>query len=273
MTYIIKLFIYKMTEEKNTTKGLKFYSQKAISIATFIGGPMAAGYLVRSNYLSLNKPDEANKSLIIGIISTILLFVVIFMIPEEVIDKVPAFVIPAIYTGIIYYIVEKIQGPTLNKHEQYENAFHSRWKAAGIGFISLIILVIGMFAYVFFLVSTEEYDAYYIEMEKFDKNETEALEFYNLLDRDATDDALLQELETTSIPKWKENIEIIKNSNTIENLPSELLSQNEVLLTYSTLRLEAFELLKKTIREDTDEYYLRIEEINTEIDIELDKLN
>jgi len=62
-----------MTEQENLTKNLKFYSQKAIGIATFIGGPLAAGYLIRENYLSLEKPNEAKKSLIIGIISTILL--------------------------------------------------------------------------------------------------------------------------------------------------------------------------------------------------------
>ena len=49
-----------MTEKENDTKDLKFYSQKAIGIATFIGGSLAAGYLVRENYLSLNKHPALN---------------------------------------------------------------------------------------------------------------------------------------------------------------------------------------------------------------------
>ena len=52
-----------MTEEENITKDLKFYSQKSISIATFIGGPLAAGYLIRENYLELNKPNTAMRAL------------------------------------------------------------------------------------------------------------------------------------------------------------------------------------------------------------------
>jgi hypothetical protein len=33
-----------LVQEHNKTKGLKFYSQRAIGIATFFGGPLAACY-------------------------------------------------------------------------------------------------------------------------------------------------------------------------------------------------------------------------------------
>ncbi|MFT7158343.1 MAG: hypothetical protein ACI8Q1_003374 [Parvicella sp.] len=91
----------KMTEQENNTKDLRFYSQTAIGMATFIGGPIAAGYLIRENYLSLDQPDKGKKSLIIGIISTVLLFTGIFIIPESIMDKVPNQILPAVYTGII----------------------------------------------------------------------------------------------------------------------------------------------------------------------------
>lgn len=261
-----------MTEKINDTQDLKFYSQKSISIATFIGGPLAAGYLIRANYISLNKTDKGRNALLISVLSTILLFTILLMIPETVLDKIPSIIIPAIYTGIIYVIVEKNHGTILNDHKENDNTFHSGWKAAGIGFISLIILLIGIFGYVFLSMSGEEYDKYYVEMEKFEKNEVESLVFYDQL-TDAANDTLLKELENNSIPKWKENIEIIKKSNDIENLPSELVAQNKILLRYATLRLEAFELFKKAFIEDTDEYYQEIEEIHSQINIELDKLN
>jgi len=261
-----------MTEQENLTKNLKFYSQKAIGIATFIGGPLAAGYLIRENYLSLEKPNEAKKSLIIGIISTILLFTVIFMIPESIIDKVPNQILPAVYTGIIYLIVEKIHGTILNQHKKNGNEFYSGWKAAGIGFVSLMILLIGIFGCVYIAPESEEYQKYNTEMSKFTKNENETLVFYDHINVE-TASSLIQELENKTIPKWKENIKIIKESNNIENLPSELLTQNRILLQYSELRLKAFELFKKSISEDTDIYSQELEQIHKEIDEQLKKLN
>ena len=167
-----------MIEKEDDTKNLKFHSQKSIAIATFIGGPLAAGYLIRENYLSLNKPDEGKKSLLIGFVATVLLFTGIFMIPEAIIEKVPSFVIPAIYTGAIYLIVEKIHGKILNKHKENENNFYSQWRAAGVGFISLIVLLIGIFGYVYLSVSGDEFEKYDAEIAKFSKNETESLLFF-----------------------------------------------------------------------------------------------
>ena len=256
----------------NETKDLKFYSQKAIGIATFIGGPLAAAYLIRENYLSLDKPNEGKKSLIIGIVSTILLFTGIFMIPESIMEKVPNMVLPAIYTGLIYLIVERIHGAILNQHKENENEFYSGWKAAGVGFVSLIILLIAIFGFTYLYLNEEELEIYDTEMAVFSKNESESLIFYDHLYTE-TNNSLLQELENTTIPKWKENIDIIKNANTINNLPPELVEQNLKLLTYSELRLKAFELYKKAISEDSTIYEQELEQIHKEIDEQLKKIN
>jgi hypothetical protein len=261
-----------MIEQENNTKDLKFYSQKAIGIATFIGGPLAGGYLIRENYLSLDKPGEGKKSLIIGLTSTVLLFTCIFMIPESIIDKVPNQILPAIYTGIIYLIVEKIHGTILNQHKENGNEFYSGWNAAGIGFISLIILFIGIFGYAYLSPDREGYVKYDTEIAEFTKNETESLVFYDRINTQ-TRNSLIQELDNTTIPKWKENIKIIKDLNNIENLPSDLLEQNLILLKYSELRLKAFNLFKKAISEHTEKYTQELEQIHKEIGEQLTKLN
>jgi hypothetical protein len=87
---------------ENNTKDIKLYSSKAISGATFLGGPLVAGYLIGENFKALDKPNEGRNSLIIGIISTIILFGGIFMVPENMIDKIPTQLIPIVYTGIIW---------------------------------------------------------------------------------------------------------------------------------------------------------------------------
>jgi hypothetical protein len=95
----------------------QFYSQSAIGIATFFGGPLAAGVLVRRNYITLGNDQYGKHALSIGIIATLLIFGLLFSIPEHIIDKIPNFIFPAIYTAIISFVVEKFQGEDLKKHK------------------------------------------------------------------------------------------------------------------------------------------------------------
>ena len=256
----------------NLTENIKLYSSKAIGGATFFGGPLAAGYMIGENFKALNKPIEGRNSLIIGIVSTIVLFTGIFMFPESIIDKVPNQLIPLIYTGIIWGIVEWKQGDILKLHKENGNSFFSGWRAAGIGLISLVIISIGIFGYVFFGMDNEIYEKYDTELSVFSRNEEETLVFYDHLNTESNN-SLIKELENKTIPKWKENIEIINKTNRFENLPSELIQQNKLLLKYSELRVKAFELFKKTIDEDTDKYSLELERIQKEIEEVLAKLN
>jgi len=101
-----------------STEPQQLYSQKAIGIATFFGGPLAAGILVRRNYINLGKEVYGKHALSIGIISTFLLFVGIFSMPEHIMAKVPNTILPAIYTAIIYLVVEKLQGRELKEHKR-----------------------------------------------------------------------------------------------------------------------------------------------------------
>ncbi len=258
--------------KESNTRDIKLYSSKAIGGATFLGGPLAAGYMIGENFKSLDKPNEGRNSLIIGIVTTILLFGGIFVVPENIIDKIPRQLIPLIYTGVIWGIVEWTQGDILKAHKENRNSFFSGWRAAGIGLISLLIIGVGIFGYTHIKSNNPVYEIYDTELAKFSKNENETLVFYEHLNTE-TNYTLLQELDNKTIPKWKENVAIINNINSLENLPSELLEQNKTLLKYSELRIKAFELLKKAIKEDTDKYSLQLEQVHKEINKQLEKLN
>ncbi len=257
---------------ENTTKDIKLYSSKSISGATFLGGPLAAGYLISENFKALDKPDEGRKSLIIGILTTIILFGGMFMLPEKIIDKIPRQLIPLIYTGIIWGIVEWTQGETLKAHKEKENSFFSGWKAAGIGLISLIIIGIGIFGYSYIESSNPAYEIYDTKISEFSKNENESLTFYDNISF-KSNSTLLSELDNKAIPKWERNIQLINELDNIDNLPSDLSDQNEILLKYSELRLEAFLLIRKAVSEDTDKYDSQLNMLNIRIENELKKLN
>jgi hypothetical protein len=257
---------------ENTTKNINLYSSKAIGGATFLGGPLAAGYMISENFKALDKPDEGRKSLIVGIVTTEILFGGIFMLPERIIDKLPSQLIPLIYTGIIWGIVEWTQGDILKAHKENNNSFYSGWKAAGIGLISLIIIGIGIFGYAYIESSNPAYEIYDTKIAEFSKNENESLTFFDNINF-KSNSTLLTELDNKVIPKWKSNIQIINELNSLDGLPSDLLKQNKALLKYSELRLEAFLLIRKAVSEDTDKYDSQLNMLNIKIDKELKKLN
>jgi hypothetical protein len=261
-----------MLEEENNTKDLRFYSQKAILITTFITGPLAACYFIRENYLSLNKPQEANRSLVIGIIGCIILFSTLAIIPESILDRVPNQIYPLFYTGILYLIIEKIHGPILKQHKEFGNQFHTGWKVALIGFVSATVTIVVIFGVAFMLPAGIEYERYDTKMETFYINEGETILFYDHLETNSIP-ALLYELDNEVIPKWRENIKIVESINNIENLPPELLEINSNIHEYSELRLKTFKLYRKALNEDTDKYDAELDEMNTRIDQIIDESN
>ena len=227
-----------------------FYSQRAILIATFFGSPLAAGILVRKNYINLGKDKEGLYALLIGIIATILLFIGIFAIPEEIMDKIPDVAIPFIYTGIIYLIVERIQGQELRIHKESKGNFYSAWKAAGIGVISMIVLIAGLFSYLYTTekeLDPEQFNEYVFTYEN---NEYEALDILeNLVD----DDVQAIEKLNKGLTLWRENVQIIKELNRYD-LSSEDIAYHNYLIKYYKLQIEKYEIIIKSYSEDGNNY-------------------
>jgi hypothetical protein len=254
----------------------KFYSQRAITIATFFGGPLAAGYLVKKNFETLEQPGNGNKALIIGIVSTIFVFAGIFSIPEPVIDKIPRTLIPLIYTGIIYWIVDRIHGEILKLHKDSGGEFYSGWKAAGIGAIALLILIAGI-ALVAFIAgdlskTQSDFDsvAYDKEVAKFVENENEAIAVFSEYETQKPS-YLIKEL-SYGVILWKKNRAIVEKLDRIRNLPKKLHDQNTMLLKYCELRIKHNQLIIKAIIEDTDRYVSEIEQIGAAINQVLNDL-
>jgi hypothetical protein len=135
----------------------KIFTNKAISVATFFGGPLAAGFLISKNYQVFGNDNAARNSIFIGIISTILMFAGIFMIPENIIDKIPQPLIPAIYTAIIAGLVEKLQGQKIKDFLANNGQKASNWQAAGYGFIGLLIIA-AFLVVMIFAIPTEGYE-------------------------------------------------------------------------------------------------------------------
>ena len=184
----------------------KLFSQKSIALATYFGGPAAAGYLVKKNYEAFDQEENGMKAFIISVVSTILIFAGIFSIPEHILDNIPNALIPAVYTGIIALIVEQTQGKRIKEHKLSGGEFFSGWKAAGIGAIFLVILVVVIAGIAFISgdLTKPDFDAkiYDYKVGKFIKNEKNALEVFNEMEN-AGLNFLVRELDK-GIVLWKE---------------------------------------------------------------------
>jgi len=228
-----------MTEQENSTKDIKLYSSNSIAMATFLGGPLVAGYLIRENYRALQEERKAKQALVWGIIATIVVFGALLLLPEAIVDRIPNYIFPAIFAGIVSWIVEAKQGDVLRQHKANQNEFYSGWRSAGLALVSALMIMICVVGVIFLMPEDKEYEQYNIEFVQFSKNEEETLGFYDdLLTKSRME--LLHDLDHTILPKWEENREIIKKTNQMENLPAELVEQNKNLLEYNELRLRAF---------------------------------
>jgi len=261
--------IPKLKEEIPLNK--KFFSSKQISFGTYLGGPLAGAYMIGQNFKSLGKIKKSKYSIYLGILISIIVFILLFLIPENILDKIPNVLFPAIYTVACYFIARHFFGNLIEKNNSNEEKFHSWWRAIIISLISFLILMSVVFAVVFSETSSANYEEYDKAMVEFQKNEELTLEFYSNLDL-KPDNLLLEDINQISIPKWKDNIKIIEELNN-QSLPSELIEHSKLLLSYSKLRLQSFELFKKSLDENTDVYTYQINQIHEAIEDKLDEIN
>lgn len=194
----------------------KLYSQKAIAIATFFGGFLAAGILIRRNFVNMEKERLGLNALFIGILTTVLLFIGVLQLPENVIDVIPGFLISAIYTFIVFLIVRYTQGVRLKQHKEENLPFYSAWRAAGVGLLCSILISAALFAYLYEF-HIWDYDTYQKEINEFVKNEEDAIQLFRLMGNNDREEVVTFIQKTVLFQKA-----IIEKNKKIEKVLDEL---------------------------------------------------
>lgn len=125
------------------------FSVPSIALASFLGGPLAAGWLVSVNYRRLGEPRSARNALIQGILATAALLALMVGLPTAWVEAIPGFTLPLLYTGLIWYLAERFQGRILTAHFAQGGQRYSLWRAVLVSLlaalpVAVILLLAGL---------------------------------------------------------------------------------------------------------------------------------
>ena len=114
------------------------FSVGQITLATFLGAPIAGCLLLARNYRVLGNGAAAWQSLVAGIVATILLFLIAFWLPENF----PNMALPVAYCFGMRQLVNYLQG------SEIANRGKGSWAvtvAVGVGCLVIIFgLIVGL---------------------------------------------------------------------------------------------------------------------------------
>jgi len=93
---------------------------------------------------------------------------------------------------------------------------------------------------------------YQKNMETFGTNESMALEVFSLPEN-TPKEKILNQISTRGLYYWQENIRLLQENEKME-LSAEIQRRNKILIRYCELRIKTYNLIFKTVEEDTDRY-------------------
>jgi hypothetical protein len=246
------------------------YSEAAINIATFLGGPIAAGILIRRNFINLGNEDYGKHTIAIAVVSTVLLFAVLLSIPESKTTESFGRFFPFIVTAIVAGILHRFQGEQIKNHENNGGKFYSKWKAAGIGILTMIGMLIGILGFVYADEPDFDTELYDQKVSEFYANEEQAMEMYQILNNDNDVDAAYDFIIDEGIPLWDANLVLLDEMDAIENLTQDFIDQDAILREYVDLRIQSYKLIALSLM--SGEFDPAIDDINKKIDATLARL-
>jgi hypothetical protein len=127
----------------------KIFTDRKIWLGSMLGGPLIAGYIIYKNYQTFNELDKARKVVIVTLLITVIIFSVIFMIPDEI--KIPNQLIPFLYTFIAWGFLKKYQGGKIEEHISSGGEVMGWGNTVLISILGLIITFVPVFIIIIIL--------------------------------------------------------------------------------------------------------------------------
>ncbi len=136
-----------------------------------------------------------------------------------------------------------------------------------IGILSVVILSVSVITYNQIPNDIGKYES---GMKEFSAMEEKAMEVYKLPEN-ISNEKILSEVKN-GLHYWDESIKLLNELDRL-NLPEEIHERNKKMLQYCDLRVKSYNLIYKTISENTNIYRQEIDECNNQIENIINELN
>lgn len=126
--------------------GEPLYKMSAVSLATFLGTPLAGAWIMVRNLRALGRVAEIRRVWGIGVVLVILVAVLGVVLP----DGVPSSIFVVAQVVSMQAFARQTFEPAVRAHEAAGRPMHSNWRAAGVaalflfGFVAVIVAVVGL---------------------------------------------------------------------------------------------------------------------------------
>jgi hypothetical protein len=123
-------------------KKTKIYSPAQVASGAALGGPIALIYFLRANFRILGKVNEANQTLLWGVLFNVAVLAVFPFVP----NKFPNFVIPLVFFLTAHRIAtsRQLSNNAIAKSKKF--IFESNWKVVGMSLIFGLLFFIIVWA-------------------------------------------------------------------------------------------------------------------------------
>lgn len=123
--------------------GKKVYKENHIYLATFFGGPLAAGYMISENFKTFPDQQKAKTTIVVTIVGTIMIFTLAILLSDTI--RIPI-IIPLIYSFGARGLTLHYQGAGIKHILDSGGEYHKSGRVLAIAVISLAITVAVLFA-------------------------------------------------------------------------------------------------------------------------------
>lgn len=117
------------------------YNSTSVLVATFIGGPLAGGYLISENFRYLGEPEKAKQTWIYAILCLSVLLAISGFLQGS---RIPWYVLPLGYTVLAYLPLKWMQSARIKSHKDQGGHIHKSDRVFVICFVGAVATIIGL---------------------------------------------------------------------------------------------------------------------------------
>ena len=130
-------FMSDATHEKND-ESVTLYGETSVLIGTYVGGPLAATYMLYRNERAVGRAQDAKIVAVIGVLVSVLVFLIVYVAPEVIIDRIPTLLIPLSYALVAWQVAIERK----KRYGERQTAKHAWWNVLVVALVAIVTYIL-----------------------------------------------------------------------------------------------------------------------------------